>query len=102
MSDKSWYITETSYMGEKHDPQLLDGRGLIKWLTHEIETQHYSGDGNTIEHLAKYEDGCLVPLTLQSVEEERGENDYLYWRYQLVDSKLHPVLGFVVRIDGRA
>lgn len=98
----SWYIVETSYMGEKHDPMLMDDRQLVKWLMHEIEAQHYSGDGNTIEHMAKYEDGFLVPLTLQSVGEEKGENDYLYWRYQLVDAKMHPVTGFIVKIDGRA
>lgn len=98
----SWFIVETSYEGEKHDPMLMDDRQLIKWLTHEIETQHYSGDGNTIEHLAKYKDGNLIPLTLQSVDEERGENDYLYWSYQLVDAGLRPVTQFTVKIDGRA
>jgi hypothetical protein len=110
MATTPCYLAET-----RHDPadppelRVFGPDTLTGYLTSNIEHEHYTGDGDDLVRLFRYQAGTLTALQLHSTGREHGPGDWLYWHYEVCDPDTlhgdgsHVVeLAFTVRIDGRA
>jgi hypothetical protein len=108
------YIVEADLEGDDPGatPTVLafSREELSGWLKSNIQMEHYSGFGDQVRAIYRYDgDGKTTKLILRSLGEDRDPDDYLDWRFDVIPAKIEdidpsgePEFEFTVRIDGRA
>ena len=107
-ADAARYLVETAQMpGDPGDVSMFTATELTGYLARNIEHDYYSGCGDQIRGIYRYDGkGKLTELALKLTSETRPGNDYLDWRYEVFepDDSRERIIDaeFTVRIDGRA
>lgn len=109
MTAPARYLAELIADDGEPELRVFEASQLTTFLARNIEHEHYSWYGYEVVRLFRYDSGTLTPLTVHGTGEDRDQDDWLFWDYEVcaadamhADGGHVAEVAFTVRIDGRA